>query len=69
MLGEAVVGHRKKGRKILKDASKMVSGLNIKLRALVAEFGKPIAEHVNFALVEVLVRALEWRQYRPNRLR
>mmetsp|Transcript_13999 Transcript_13999/g.36160 ORF Transcript_13999/g.36160 Transcript_13999/m.36160 type:complete len:248 (-) Transcript_13999:13-756(-) len=61
MLGEAVVGHRKKGRKILKDASKMVSGLNIKLRALVAEFGKPIAEHVNFALVEVLVRALQWR--------
>mmetsp|Transcript_13994 Transcript_13994/g.36129 ORF Transcript_13994/g.36129 Transcript_13994/m.36129 type:complete len:269 (-) Transcript_13994:1616-2422(-) len=61
MLGDAVVAHRKKGREILKEASAMVSGLNVKLRVLVAEFGKPIAEHVNFALVEVLVRALQWR--------
>jgi len=48
-------------RAALRQASVMVSALNGDLQHLVPEFGKPIAGHVNFALVEALVRAVGWR--------
>jgi len=48
-------------RAMLRRASRCVSELNGELQRLVPDFGKPIAGHVNFALVEVLVRALGWR--------
>ena len=59
--GGNIVEMRKLRRQKLRVASSMVSDLNRELQALVPEFARPIAGHVNFALVEVLVRAVGWR--------
>ena len=59
--GGNIVEMRKLRRQKLRVASNMVSDLNRELQALVPEFARPIAGHVNFALVEVLVRAVGWR--------
>ena len=62
--GGRVVGMRAEGRFALKAASRIVADLNVELVELVSDFAKPIAEHVNFALFEVLVRATGWRRGR-----
>jgi len=59
--GVDIVQLRASRRAMLRRASRCVSELNGELQRLVPDFGKPIAGHVNFALVEVLVRALGWR--------
>jgi len=60
-VGAGIVQLRANRRAALRQASVMVSALNGDLQQLVPEFGKPIAGHVNFALVEALVRAVGWR--------
>ena len=59
--GVDIVNKRAANRLVLLSASLLVAPLNFALRELVSDFGKPIAGHINFALVEVLVRAVGWR--------
>ena len=59
--GVGIVKARANARSVLRRASFLVKDLNVELQALVPDFGRPIAAHVNFALVEVMVRALGWR--------
>ena len=58
--GVYIVGLRRSRRDILRQASRMLCDLNTDLRGMVPEFGKPIAMHINFALLEALVRAVGW---------
>ena len=60
--GAGICGVRRQARDTLRRASRMVEPLNDGLRGLVSEFARPIAGHVNFALFEVMVRAVSWRQ-------
>ena len=59
--GGNIVNVRAHARGVIRRASSLVVGLNVALQALVPEFGRPIAARVNFALVEVMVRALGWK--------
>ena len=58
--GVDIVGLRRSRRDILRQASRMLGDLNADLRSMVPEFGRPIAGHINFALLEALVRAVDW---------
>lgn len=61
LAGSDVVGLRRDSRRVLAQASRVVHSLNLELQGRVPEFGRPIVGHVNFAMIEVLVRAVGWR--------
>ena len=58
--GVDIVSLRRSQRDVLRQASRMLSDLTTDLRSMVPEFGKPIAGHINFGLLEALVRAVDW---------
>ena len=60
LAGVDIVELRRNNRAVLRQASHMVAALTEDLRSLVPAFGKPIAGHINFGLLEVLVRAVGW---------
>jgi hypothetical protein len=60
-LGNGVVDARKKARAGIRKAAELVAPLTKELQALVHDFAKPIVGEVDFALFEVLVRAVGWR--------
>ena len=60
-LGHGVVAARKRARAGLRSAAKLVAPLTKDLQALVPEFARPIAGRVDFAMIEVMVRAVGWR--------
>ena len=59
-LRERVVGRRAAARSFLRAASREISPLTRDLQALVSDFARPINGHVNFGLIECMVRVCEW---------
>ena len=57
-----VVGARKHARAFLRSLKRDLTPLRVDLQALVPDFLKPITGHVDFALLEVFVRASKWVQ-------
>ena len=56
------VAARKSARSFLRSLKSDLSPLRVGLQALVPEFLRPITGHVDFALLEVLIRAGQWVQ-------
>ena len=52
-----VVAYRKSARSFLRFLESSLAPLRVELQALVPEFLQPIVGHVDFALLEVFVRA------------
>ena len=59
-LGEQVVPWRRSARTFLRSASKAVSPVTCALQSLVSDFARPINGHVDFGLLECMVRVCEW---------
>ena len=60
--GVDVVAFRKGARSFLRSLKANLVPLRVDLQELVPEFLKPIVGHVDFALMEVLIRAAKWVQ-------
>ena len=60
--GVDVVAFRKGARSFLRSLKANLVPLRVDLQELVPEFLKPIVGHVDFALIEVLIRAAKWVQ-------
>ena len=58
--GVDVVAIRKSARSFLRSLKANLVPLRVDLQELVPEFLKPIVGHVDFALIEVLIRAAKW---------
>ena len=59
-LGNALEHERRNVMRALQTASRMVHCVTVELRELVPEFARPINGHVNFGLIEVVLRVIEW---------
>ena len=55
-----VVAFRKGARSLFRSLKSDLKPLRVDLQELVPEFLKPIVGHVDFALLEVLIRASRW---------
>ena len=57
-----VVGYRKGTRSLLRSLKSDLQPLRVDLQELVPDFLRPIVGHVDFALLEVMIRASRWVQ-------
>ena len=59
-LGNRIVPWRSSARASLRAASRAVAPVTRDLQALVSDFDRPINGHVNFGLIECMVRVCAW---------
>ena len=58
--GPGIVAERARRRACITVAKRLIAPLTADLRLLVSDFARPIAGHVDFGLIECLVRVCRW---------